>query len=44
VMKGCLCSDELRRNKWCMQYELFREHKARCRNAKTACGCASKGV
>jgi len=22
VMKGCLCSDELRRNKWCrpMQY------------------------
>src|SRR6218665_2658375 len=39
VMKGCLCSDELRRNKWCMQYELLREHKARCRNVKTACGC-----
>src|SRR6218665_669075 len=23
-----------------MQYQLLREHKARCRNAKTACGCA----
>src|SRR6218665_1398871 len=44
VMKGCLCSDELRRNKWCMQYELFREHKARCGNAKAACGCVYKGV
>src|SRR6218665_1120482 len=43
VMKGCLCSDELRRNKWCMQYQLLREHKARCINVKTVCGCVYKG-
>ena len=38
-----MCSDELRRNKWCMQYQLLREHKARCRNMKTACGRVCKG-
>src|SRR6218665_1600457 len=27
VMKGCLCSDELRRNKWFTEYLLLREHK-----------------
>src|SRR6218665_3221890 len=39
VMKGCLCSDELRINKWRrgpMQYLLLREHKARCRNVKNS--------
>jgi len=34
VIKGCLCSDELRRNKWRMEYLLLREHKARRRNEK----------
>src|SRR6218665_927852 len=41
VMKGYLCSDELRRNKWRMEYLLLREHKARRR--KTAWECVWKG-
>jgi len=40
VMKGCLCSDELRRNKWFTEYLLLREHKANLsvETCKTACG------
>src|SRR6218665_2067407 len=38
VMKGCLCSDELRRKKWFTEYLLLREHKEGIETCKTACG------
>src|SRR6218665_1108306 len=37
VMKGCLCSDELRRNKWFTEYLLLREHKEGIETCKIAC-------
>src|SRR6218665_3558381 len=38
VMKGYLCSDELRRNKWRMEYLLLLEHKPRRRHVKNSMG------